>query len=83
MNSNPGIINGDSIIIADEETRTPCCVAMASNIRSFKVDEESRMYIYLKDCGTLNENTMNVITKIIRSITSIVKIVNANQNLCR
>ncbi|WP_054854417.1 hypothetical protein [Vulcanisaeta distributa] len=69
MNSNPGIINGDSVIIVDEETRTPCCVATASNIRSSKVDEGSRVYIYLKDCGILNENTMDVIARIIRSMT--------------
>ena len=84
LNSNPGIIEGDGIIIVDEEARIPCCVATVDRVKFSKVNEELKIYTYLRDCSVPNEINMNEIMRIIRSMSSvsfIIKVININQRL--
>ncbi len=82
LNSNPGILEGDNVIITDEDARIPCCVATVSNIRSFKINEEPRIYVYLKNCGIPNENKMDKVIKVIRSVSLSIKVMNVDVDLC-
>ncbi|GAB6944876.1 hypothetical protein [Vulcanisaeta sp. JCM 14467] len=81
LSSNPGIAEGDYVIIVDKEMRTPCCIAVINNVKSSKINGELRVYAYLKDCDIPIGDLMNRIMKVIRSV-GYVKIMNVNQYLC-
>lgn len=82
LNSNPGINKDDNVIIVDEETRVPCCMATVNNIKFSVINNTPRIYIYLKDCKTPSENSMYEIMRVIRSVSYMIKIMNISQNLC-
>ncbi|GAB6946344.1 hypothetical protein JCM16161A_04740 [Vulcanisaeta sp. JCM 16161] len=82
LSSNPGIVENDNVIIIDEETRIPCCIAAVNKIKVSQINDTLRVHIYLKDCGVLNEYTMNRIMSIIRSMNPIITAINIDQSLC-
>ena len=86
LNSNPGIIEGDALVIVEEDVRLPCCIAKVNSIKSLSVGEGLRVYIYLRDCEPPSEDMMNEIMKALKSINfmnliMVSKVVNINQKI--
>ncbi|ADN50856.1 hypothetical protein Vdis_1470 [Vulcanisaeta distributa DSM 14429] len=82
LSSNPGITKDDGIVIVDEGTRIPCCIAIVNDVKFLKMNEEIRIYVYLKDCDVPSEDNINRIMKIIRSLGYTIKITSIDQSLC-
>ena len=67
LNSNPGIEDGDTVIIT-EESGVPCCIATVRGVTtSYTGYGELRIYVYLRDCrdpGLLIDKLKGIITRI-------------------